>query len=332
MKDYEIGVLVDLVVNLARVDRTEPDSGNLRAGWHTDWLLTAVDEFVVVGKKDFAAYAEIGRQVLAQVGDLPETAALAQLAIFRGERKLPVSPERETALVQIIKNLELSIAALPDGTRKIRCQSLLKYHSGDFYSLYDHYDMAANAQKRAAEEMDSFGNQSGAAISRFMEVVYRLKQALCTGKPGEPEFQALEEKFTELTRAVRGTTLEAQWVECNGPMHLIEACIWLDQYHPKWDEWIASVWQGKKIGEAWYPLANLARAADLAKRGNPRAEEALIEVSKAEGLNENKAEALLILARRVILLGDRSRARELVNSMPVTGAQHVRAVAEKLFQ
>lgn len=115
-------------------------------------------------------------------------------------------------------------------------------------------------------------------------------------------------------------------------MHLIEACIWLDQYYPKWDEWIASIWQGKKIGEAWYPLANLARAADLAKRGDPEAETALTEVAGSDGLNENKAEALLILARRAIVAGDRAKARKFVDDMPMTGAQHVRAVAEKLFQ
>ena len=101
----DVETLVDLVVARAVVDKTAPDSENLRNGWRTDALFQDIDAFVVVQCNDPAVYAEIGRQVLVKVKDLPEMAALARLAIFRGERLLPIYYDREQTLAQMAEKL-----------------------------------------------------------------------------------------------------------------------------------------------------------------------------------------------------------------------------------
>jgi hypothetical protein len=124
----KIDALVDLVVTRAKVDKTTPDSKNLRKGWRTDELLTGDVDLLVVGGDNPGAYAEIGRKALKQLQGLPERLpemeALAMLAILRGERLLPLTPEQADLVIRLSEDLKIAISALPDGNRKRRCQEL----------------------------------------------------------------------------------------------------------------------------------------------------------------------------------------------------------------
>lgn len=206
MEKNQIKILVDLVVNRARVDRTEPDPNNLRAGWRTDQLLGDI-EALLIGRGEPGDYAEIGRQVLAQVSDQPEIVVLAQLAIFNGERRLPVSSKREGALMRMAKYLQQVVSFLPAGTRKQRCQSLFNYNAGVFFDTYGRSDLAAEAQEQSAQEAERLGDRSGVAIGRFMKVFYGLKHMLCIGGQSsgelEAQFLCLEKRFIELKADAR---------------------------------------------------------------------------------------------------------------------------------
>lgn len=330
----DVKTLVDLVIARARVDRTAPDPNNLRNGWCTDTLFGDIDALVVGQYNDPSAYAEIGRQVLAKVRYLPEMAVLAQLAILRGERLLPVDPEREQSIFQIIRELEETISALSGGTRKMRCRSLFEYHVGIFYADYGRFDLAAKAHVRAAEKAACFGDKAGVAISNFMETLSRLKDALRTGKSTnelEVIFSRMEERFTKLVKETHGSILEVQWAEGNCPVHMIEACLWLGRTHIKWNDWVATaIVAAKKLGRSWEPIGKFVCAVDMNIRYDPQADEALNAIAEGGDVNERRATALLILARRAMQTGRMKKAREIVERMPEQGAQHVRAVAERL--
>ncbi len=333
----DIPTLVDLVVARARVDTSAPDSVNLRNGWRTDALLTGDIDALVVGKNnDPATYAEIGQLVYAQVTDLPEMATLAELAILRGARLIaPADPVREQSILQLSDMLKRHISALPDGTRKMRCASLLEYHMGIFYETYGRFDLAAAAQIRSAEEAERLGDRAGTAIAYYSAARDNLKEALRTDKPAD-ELKALfseqETRFAELVEAVRDTPHEVQWTQGNCPMHMVEACVWLNRTHPRWDEWVATaVAAPVKLGAAWMPGADFVLAADMDHRDDPGAEDTLYTIARDNNVNERKATANLILARRALRAGARGAAQILVMLMPTEGTQHVRAIAERLL-
>lgn len=334
-KTVDIETLVNLVVARAKVDKTSPDSNNLRVGWRTDQLLTGdVDVLVYYGHNDPAVYAEIGRQVLTQVKDLPEMAALAKLAIFRGERLLPPSDKRKQSLLQMMDDLKKAISVLPEGPRKGRCSSLFQYHTGVFYDAYGCFDQAAAAQLQAAKEAEKFGDLPGAAISSFVGTVYQLKSALCCKSTNEAEetFSVLEERYAQLVEAVRSTAFEVSWGQGNAPMHMIEACVWLGRDHSDWDKWVATaIAAAEGLGQAFKQGAEFVRAFDLDRRGDAGAGEALTAIARNNVVNEQKAAAMLLLARHAQKIGDADKAKQLVAQMPETGAQHVRSVAEHLL-
>jgi hypothetical protein len=228
----DIETLADLIINRAMMDKTSPDPSNQKNGWTTDVLFQAIDSLVVVHNNDPVAYAEIGRQVLTKVQDLPEMAVLAQLAILRGERRQAVSLRREEIILQLAREVEKAISALPDGTtRKMRCKSLFEYHMGIFYEDYGCFNLAAKAHAQAAEEANRFSDLPGAAISRFMETLCILKDALRMriGKPSDELdtiFSKLETRFVQLIEALRGSALEVQWTK-NSQAHMMEACVLL---------------------------------------------------------------------------------------------------------
>lgn len=264
----DIGTLVELIVARAKVDTTVPDPANPRSGWSTDALFQNVDALVVVRHNDPSGFVEIGQQVLAEVRDLPEMAILAQLAILRGERLLP---EREEAVIQLSRELRDAILALPDGARKMRCRSLFWYHMGTFFEACQRFGLAAAVHQRAAEEADRLGDRPGAAISYFMMsfCLFRDEARSAATDFGRREglFSEMEEKFDQLVEAVRGSPLEVQWGEGNGPLHMIEACSLLQRAHPRWDEWKASVIAASaKLGEAWQRVPEEVRRYDEAKR------------------------------------------------------------------
>ncbi|MBI4779474.1 hypothetical protein HY797_03420, partial [Candidatus Falkowbacteria bacterium] len=124
-----------------------------------------------------------------------------------------------------------------------------------------------------------------------------------------------------------------QWAEGNGPVHMLEACIWLYRGdYLGWDDLVATALSAtEKLGKAWEPIARFIGAVDLAKRGDPFADEALTAVAKSSDVGERRATALLVLVRRAMVNDDLKKAREFVDGMPETGARHVRAIAERLF-
>ena len=339
MEKHYIYPLIDLITVRAKIDETEPGSDNLQNGWRTDELLQDIDELIIGNYNDPSKYAEIGRQVLvlAKAGKLPELAALARLAILRGERLLPVNPEREKTIIRIIEETKNTIAALPNNTRKMRCESLFHYHVGVFYTSYGRFDLAANEQKEAAEKAGLFGDRTGMTFSYFMETLYRLKDALYKGRETETIFSKLEERFTQLIYAAHGSLLEVQITEHNGPAHMIQACVWLNRTHPNWNEWITTVIAAEnKLGKQWKSSIGFVRAVDMDSRGDSGANNALRAIiesnDKGNDVNERKAAALLILARHAIQDGKIKEATKIINQIPEQGAQHVRAIAEHMLK
>ncbi len=336
MNTIDVATLVDLVVARARTDTTAPDPNNVRVGWRTDQLLTGdVDTLVCYNCNDPAMYAEIGRQVLAEVQALPEIAALVRLAIFRGERLLPVNEERKRALLEMVQKLGDFIGTLPDGTRKKRCSSLFQYHTGVFYDAYGCFAEAAEAQRQAADIAELAGDMpGGAAISSFVAAVYELKDALCSGTADRinASFTALQHQHLRLIEAVRGTAFEVSWGQGNAPMHMVEACVWLDRQHPDQNAWVeTAIAAAEKLGQAFKGCADLVQAVRLDWANDAGAEDALKRVAESNNVNEQKAAALLILVRRAQKEGDAEEARQFASQMPETGAQHVRAIAARLL-
>ena len=331
---FDINALVEEVVTMAKNDRTMPNPKNLRERWETDVLFRRIDAKVIGEQDDPAAYAEIGRRVLAGVQFLPEMAVLARLAILRGERLLPLTPEQVQLVFDLSGDLKTAISALRDGTRKQRCLELYLYHLGVFYDACGRFDLAAETQEWAAKEAGE--GSSSAAISLFLSAVYRLKSALVAGKPSD-ELEALffdleGEKSRRLAEALHGSDLEVQWVEGNCPIHMILACVWLNWPHAKWENWVLTAFAAaEKLGKAWEPGAEFVRAAYMERCDDPQATKALEAIAaNNDNPNEIRATALLLLARRAFRAGNVDEAKKIIEQMPEQGAQHVRAIAEHM--
>ena len=330
----DIPTLVELVANRAAVDKTAPDPTNLRNGWRTDGLLGDIDALIVIKYNNPAVYADFGRQLFDKIKDLPEMAALAQLAVFRGERLLPIDSHREQMLVQLAKDLEQAVSVLPEGTRKMRCASLLQYHEGVFYNDCGRFDLAAELQGQSGQEAERFGDKPGEAIAYFLKALYLLKDSLRKGEPDarlQELFSGLEQAFSQLSQGLVGSTLQVQWAQGNGPTHMLEACVWLDQSHDSWENWLQTMLAAsEKLGDAFRPFAEFVKALDMARHNDPKTDEALNVVANSDSTNEVKATALLIMARRAHKAGNAEAAQDLVAKMPDTGAQHVLAIAKRL--
>jgi len=332
----EIGILAKLVIARAKVDKTVPDPKNLRKGWRTDELLTGDVDLLVVGGDNPGAYVLISEKVLEKVQDLPEMVVLAKLAILRGQRLLRPTPGQVQLVLNLSEDLKTAISDLPAGTRKQRCLELFLYHLGIFYDALGDFAKAIKMHEWAAREAGD--ESSSAAISLFCAALYRLKSALVVGKtPDELEklFSALEERFAQLAEALRDSELEVQWAEGNCPIHMIQACVWLNlRNHPRWDDWVRiALAATEKLGKAWEPGAEFVRAVDMEKSGySLGAKEALEAIAEGNYTAELKATVLLIMARRAMQAGERDQAKVLVEKMPEQGAQHVRAIAERMYE
>ena len=328
-----IKTLVDLVVARAMVDKTEPDKDNLRNGWRTDALLTGdVDAFVVGSLNKPGDYAKVARGVLIKVKHLPEISALAQLAIFRGERLLPIDSKREQFLIQMVAKLQSVVFELSEGTRKMRCQSLLDYHAGVFCNACGRFDLAAKMQAQSAEAAIRLGDNPGAAIALLLSELYQLKEALRTGTENAPmRFYAIDNAFTRVTEALRSSPLFVQWAEANCPMHMIQASAWLDLDSPRgFSEWVGlCLSAAEKLGKAFKPGADLILALNMHYRGARGAFKSLTAIVDGDYDNEIKATALLVLARRAMLAG--KDPESFVKRIPEQGAQHVCAIARRML-
>ncbi|MDD5145678.1 MAG: hypothetical protein PHF44_02455 [Candidatus Pacebacteria bacterium] len=335
MKDFEIDILVDLIVDRARIDTTFPDPKNQWVGWLTDVLFQIVDRFVAIDLNDPKTFAEIGRRVSLRVRDLPEMGALACLAILRGERLLPVSPEREEFVLQIARETKNIITNLPDSTRKLRLESLFYYHMGIFYSNYEHFDLAEEAQRKSAEIATIIGDKTGAAIAYFMETLCQLRNALLKGIETKEIFSELEKRFLILVDATKGSSVEVQWGQINGPIHMIETTIWLNQMsNPDLKNWVAMVIAAadRMTGSSEIATsAEFVRAIDIYSKGDPNAFEVLRAVGEGKDANEVKVTALLVLIRHAIRAQKIDEAKDILKQMPKQEAQHVRAIAERML-
>lgn len=334
--EIDVGTLARLVIHTAKMDTTAPESGNLRNGWMTDLLLTQmIDRFVVGQRNKPAVYARIGKWALDYVRELPEAAALVQLAILRGERMLPLTKKREQALLQMIDDLRKVIDALPEGTRKTRCKSLFDYHQGVFYDSCGRFVLAAEMQSQSALEANRLGDVAGEVIGLFMNGIYQLKHALKWGVPiwTKPFLMQFDSSFERLVASLTGTALEIEWAQVNGPVFMIESFVWLDRKHPSWDEWVKTSLAGmEKLGSSWDLCAEFVRAVDMERQDPLAAESALSEVADSNDANERRAAALLILVRHAMKDGQVRQAKELIARMPKQGAQHVVAIAKSCLK
>src|SRR3989344_848186 len=320
-----ISTLVDLIVARAGTDTTQPDPNNLRVGWRTDQLLGDVDMLVINQRNEPATYAELVSRALRELklsDDVsPEVIALTELAVFRGKRLLPVNPSRGVVLDRLQEGLVKTINGLPDGPRKVRCQSLFEYNFGVFCTAYGRFELSARAQLRSAGMARSNGDIAGGTIGDFMSQFYTFKHELVQGQPdAESKIAALRESYIRLVALVKGTAMEVPWGQGNGPWHMIEACIWLDFRSPEWGVLVATyLAAAEKLGKAWEPAANLVRAVDSGDMAALR--EIVVDISQS---NENRATAFLALVQfNQVVSGSE------IPSGIKTGAQHVCAVAER---
>lgn len=336
-KDYDSQTLADLVVCVARTDTTQPDLENLRNGWMTDLLFSQmIDKFLIQQCNNPTILSAVAKKVLARVDSLPEAAVLASIAIFRAERLMSPTPAREKSILEMIKKLGSDIAALPDGPRKMRCQSLFQYHQGFFYDASGRFDLAAEMQLQSALEANRLGDKSGEAIGLFTNQLFELKDALRLGKTERigAFYTYLEKWFDELVSTLVGTALETLWAQVNGPVFMIEACVWLDHWtHPKWHQWVETSLKGmEQLGSSWNLCADFVRAVDMDQKGDPEAVRALNSVADSNDANERRAAALLILVRHAIGEGQIEQAKKLISLMPEQGAQHVVAIAKRCIK
>lgn len=336
-KDYDFQTLADLVVCVARTDTTEPDPANLRNGWATDLLLSQmIDKFVIQKHNNPDVLAIIAWKVLVEMEGLPEAAAMAKIAIFRADRLMPLTADSEKSILLRIKQLERDIAALPDGPRKMRCQSLFQYHQGFLYDACGRFNMAAKLQLQSAMTAMVAGDNNSFTIGTFMAGIFNLKNLLRLGKPVDSAFASIESHFESFVVELRGSPLEVLWAQVNGPVFMIEACVWLDRgKHPKWHQWVETSLKGmEQLGSSWDLCADFVRAVDMEKYDpSPgAAESALSRVAESNDANERRAAALLILARHAVAEGRAKDARKLIARMPEQGAQHVVAVAKRCIK
>jgi hypothetical protein len=333
--NFDINDIANSIIEKALVDQTEPGSENLRSGWATDMLFREADSEIIIRGNDPFSYAQIGELVLAQVGHLPEMAALASLAIFRGKRLLPLNEDNTRELIDMASRLDHEISALPEGTRNMRCRSLLQYHKAIFFDACGRFDLAAGLQRKSAEEAVRLGDGAGASIARFCEVFSLLMDALMRGHEQEygDLFSRLEMGFTALGQAVKGSPLEVQWAEGNCPLHMIEAVVWLENFPEQWSAWVKiAIDASKKLGEAFTPGADFIKAVDADRNQKPGADNLLRQVVDGKDVPRRRATALLVLARQAIKAGRTEQALRFVDIMPVEGAQHVRAIAERMLK
>lgn len=331
----DIATLVEMVAARMLVDKTMPDSTNVRNGWRTDALLIGdVDMFVVHQCNEPASYAQIGRQLADKVGHLPEMAALAWIAVFRGERLLPLDPEREEAIFRMVQVLKKDILALPEGTRKMRCASLLEYNEGIFFDACGRFDLAATAQKQSAEYSVELGDKAGEAIANYCEKRLRLKGALCKGLPDHilKELFVVVENFAEkLSEALEDSPLHTQWAEGNCLADLVQMCAWLNQTHPKWDTWVKTTLNAHEtLGNAFNPSKALTLALAMERLRHPQSQIHLAAIANGDDINERRATAFLVLIRQALDEGKVEMAKAFVEKMPKQGAQHVCTVAKLL--
>lgn len=332
--EINIATLVELVASRAIVDKTVPDAANLRNGWRTDALMVDIDFFVVINCKEPAVYVQFGKQLLEKVKDLPEMASLAKLAVLRGERMLPLDSTREPYIVRLAEDLKRDITRLPEGPRKMRCKELLQYHKGIFFDACGRFDLAAKLQAQSAKEAERLSDKPGVAIARFCQASALLKNSLRQGEDIflQTQFGAMERRLFEMSKTLSGSVLQVQWAEGNGPATMLEACVWLDYDHLNWENWLESTLSASlKLGEACRPGAEFSKALELARRDDLGADQALWAVAKSHDINERRATALLVIARRLLKAGKKDEARAAVAMVPEQGAQHVRAIAQRLL-
>jgi hypothetical protein len=326
MDSQIVKTLADLVVSTALVDQTQPDAKG--RGWRTDELLREIDAFVVGKLNRSDLYADIGRLVLSQVEHLPEIAIMARLAIFRGERLMPLTEDRQQRLIKWVGDLQNAIDYLPIGPRQKRCESLLNYHAGVFYDACGRFDLASQLQWKSAGEALSMGDSAGGCIAKFLSSFYGLKDALLKNDSvRELLLEDLGMTFDELRVQLRNSPLYVQWAKCNCPLHMMQACVWLGcDCNAKWITSVTAA--AERLGAAFKPAADFARALKACEEGDPEANNALRIAIQSGGGNEMKATAILALMRRV----PREQRQELFSKMPEQGAQHVMAIAKRLLE
>jgi hypothetical protein len=320
----DIETLVGLAVRTARFDKD---------GGCTDVLLKQIEGYVIQKCDDPYAYGTIGMRMFEEIQDLPIPAVLAQLATLCGIRRLPLTNARENYLLELIADIKKAVSVLPNNSMRNRCRSLFSYHQSIFYGDYGYFDKAAEMQGQSAGEAIQNGDSVGVAIGWFMEMVYRFKQALFVGDTRgalDTLFELLMERYSALIEALRNSPLEVQWAQSNGPMFMLEACIWTGREHySKWDEWATTLFSAiEKLGGP----AQFVNALSMTRVGSED-DVLLEEYVKTKDAPERIATAYLVLINHAVNANDLERAGNFLREVPQDpSAKHVLAIAKRLFQ
>jgi hypothetical protein len=348
-KQYGVCLIAEIIKYLLDLDTTEPDPNNPRNGWNSDLFLRQIEAFFINQRGEPATYCQIVRLARSQIdsNQHPAAAVLLDLHEFNAERRLSDEEGREKYLDTRAGFLERLVSQLPDGPMQVRCQELLLYNVGVFRDAYGHFAQAAEMQNQAAARADFNANKAGAAICRFVEMVYRLKHALYQSSMGGAMsvFAVLELRYSQLAEVTHGTAFEVQWGRGNGPCAMIEACAWLDKMnHPELNNWVATgLAAAEKLGPAWQPIAEFIQAVGWYGQGYHQRQSSITALTRiaqdTTQANDRRATVLLLLARDALAVGQQAglearstaakMAAEFIAQMPEQGAQHIIAIAKR---
>ncbi len=331
MDPFDITTLTQLVVARAKVDKSELRTDNLRAGWQTDELIGHID-FAVVGAEQYGVYADFGRlldRALIAL-NLPDPTVLAELAIVRGERLLPLTEKRIEYIQAVADSIYTKITVMPPGTRRLRCESLFDYQMGIFADAACDFDRAIKLHTKETLAADAAGDKVRAAIASFQGAYVILKLSLYKNDVDEArgtDFLALKLRFDSVVMSITGTPHETQWLG-NAARIMSLASIWLQRTNAQeFRAWAQqAIAAATKLGSAW-SLGGTFLSAVLSDDTDK-----IREVANTAGTgdtNEIIATARLLLVRSAIAEDDHGKAKNLLKDMPTQQVAHIVALAER---
>lgn len=199
------------LLQLAATDQTDPPE------WALDLELRRLEKAIVHEDKDPTRFAYVCCEAYTKT-ETPTSKSLFELGWMNGERRK--NPCATWTVHLLIDKARGEIEALEPSARRTRLSELLFYHTAIFARNEGQYVLAAEMQKKAADEAEKAGNNGGAAIARFSEKVELVNQALLEGSGAQDLLAELVLAGQNLPTLIPKESPEfVRWVHFNGPVH-----------------------------------------------------------------------------------------------------------------